>query len=570
MASYQATARLLNEIWESHNKSLKSLVYDKKTGQMLCSKTTYAQVCKILAQQANLQALLEEVPIADVRNQGLLYTAIFELVAGPQQKIMGGGVVKRRIVKHEAALRAAWAVLVPPSLTSNDNDLTTTDTSSIFPRYVRVNTLRTDTTTVRNYLRKALPPQLDKDKDKDDDDDSKEIALDEHIPDLLVLPSTATPALLQALETSTDGGPDRRGDVVLQDKSSCFSAYCLVHGFADNDKATTTTEPPRVYLDACAAPGNKTTHLAALVGQRHTQTASSSQTTPILIRALDRSKTRYQSLQSRVAQYVPKDDARVKVQTHHCDFLQTHSDQTPFAGVTDILLDPSCSGSGIFTRQQQQQQPPPPGDGSEPPNADNDPRLAKLASFQQAVLTHALTQFVAVERVVYSTCSLHVQENEAVVAAILQEHAADWQLVAPACLAAWPRRGQVTAGLTEAQAATLLRVDREDATNGFFVACFARTAASDGSVRPRRRVELPDPPATTVVEDIPPGTGSAVPKRKKAATGTTNDPVAVHPEPKVTTQAAKKTKPPKEASTAKRAPAWATKSGNKRSKKRRN
>jgi hypothetical protein len=154
------------------------------------------------------------------------------------------------------------------------------------------------------------------------------------------------------------------------------------------------------------------------------------------------------------------------------------------------------------------------------------------------------------------------------VAAILKEHAADWQLVAPVCLASWPRRGQVTAGLTEAQAATLLRVDREDATNGFFVACFARTATSDGSVRQRRRVEIPDPPAATVVTEE--GNSHPGPKRKKETPGTTSDPVAVHPEPKATTKAAKKTKPPKEASTAKRAPAWVTKSSNKRTKKRRN
>lgn len=47
-------------------------------------------------------------------------------------------------------------------------------------------------------------------------------------------------------------------------------------------------------------------------------------------------------------------------------------------------------------------------------------RLQALAGFQRKVLSHALS-FPALQRLVYSTCSLHREENEDVVQAVLQE-----------------------------------------------------------------------------------------------------------------------------------------------------
>ena len=47
-------------------------------------------------------------------------------------------------------------------------------------------------------------------------------------------------------------------------------------------------------------------------------------------------------------------------------------------------------------------------------------RVEKLAEFQEAALRHALA-FPALRRLVYSTCSVHQRENEAVVAAVLTD-----------------------------------------------------------------------------------------------------------------------------------------------------
>lgn len=88
---------------------------------------------------------------------------------------------------------------------------------------------------------------------------------------------------------------------------------------------------------------------------------------------------------------------------------------------------------------------------------------------QEAAVLHAL-KFPALQRLVYSTCSIHQRENEDVVAAVLPAAAAaGFKLVDP--FPAWHRRGlTVVAG-----AELLVRTDAyQDGTDGFFVAVFER------------------------------------------------------------------------------------------------
>ena len=161
--------------------------------------------------------------------------------------------------------------------------------------------------------------------------------------------------------------------------------------------------------------------------------------------------------------------------------------------IRGALVDPSCSGSGTVRSRMDHLLPsflqrgepgtlqPPPQvpsnvtageatvsqDGRSGSQAD---RIEKLASFQEAAVKHALL-LPSLQRLVYSTCSVHERENEAVVAAVLPNaKRLGFQLVNP--FPEWHRRGM--AGSVEG-AEMLVRVDPyHDETDGFFIAVFQR------------------------------------------------------------------------------------------------
>lgn len=105
-----------------------------------------------------------------------------------------------------------------------------------------------------------------------------------------------------------------------------------------------------------------------------------------------------------------------------------------------VLVDPSCSGSGIPSRL----------DHLVPtvPDAENLSRVKALSNFQLAILSHAL-RFSGARRVVYSTCSIWEQEDEGVVMRILGKkelRQMGWRLeTRDQVLPTWDRRGRVEA-----------------------------------------------------------------------------------------------------------------------------
>ena len=134
--------------------------------------------------------------------------------------------------------------------------------------------------------------------------------------------------------------------------------------------------------------------------------------------------------------------SKTQVQVFNEDFLKLKPED--YQDVEYIIADPTCSGSGTTNVKSTD--------------------LAKLSNLQCMIVKHAL-KFPAVKKVVYSTCSINVEENENVVQEVLKTMP-DFQLVK--ALESWQRRG--LNGLEEC-----IRVDPEiDLCTGFFVAVFER------------------------------------------------------------------------------------------------
>ncbi len=462
---YAPAAKILNEIW-TKRKGLKTVVYSKE-GELKCSTSTYAICCHVLKERPLLAKLLKKVPKIQAKNQGLVYILLYELLMGPNKKIRGGGALKRQIMSQIDTLQEHFKEISEEEGWVDENNSKTSGVSSkpnsTIPRYVRINTLVADRDEVLDIIKAK----------------TKKVYIDPHVPDLLVLDHTPeSRALLQDLVVSQK--------VILQDKSSCFSALCMVHGFGDRKSKKSKSFD---YLDACAAPGNKTSHLAALVHKVQQGDDVDSSST---IHAFDKSPDRYKMLARRISSLVPQGI----VHCHKQDFFEVSKQKfgeneevedseriknidEKFKNVQAIMLDPSCSGSGMTSNHTENSL-------SRDPFFCNE-RIKTLSNFQYQALYHATTDFPNVDRVVYSTCSLYVQENEGVVQRLLASNS-DWELCPPRCLKSWHRRGLCIdeeenasnendsfKSLTHDQAKCLIRVHPdEDATNGFFVACFQR------------------------------------------------------------------------------------------------
>jgi 25S rRNA (cytosine2278-C5)-methyltransferase len=376
------------------------------------------------------------------------------------------------------------------------------------PRWVRINTLKSS---LENQLRTTFKEFASVDKlDRVLSAQASESLyfLDQHIPNLVALPNGFDVANVEAYKS---------GELIIQDKASCFPAYLL-----DIESATGD------IIDACAAPGNKTTQLAASCGNHKGST-------PVRkVHAFEKDGKRSQTLLRMVQQAGANGLVNIHAQS---DFLLAKPSEEQYQNVTAILLDPSCSGSGIVGREEPKLKLPEAvtnlvsqraggakskkrkrnqtdknneatsygagevgGESYEKDDAINR-RLESLSAFQLKVLQHAMC-FPSATRIVYSTCSIHEEENECVVVRALGSAVAregKWRIFPRSHqvpgLRKWDIRGDV-----EACANTLLGVadtsglvgaveiadacircgkDTDDGTIGFFTTGFYRAARSD-------------------------------------------------------------------------------------------
>lgn len=112
-------------------------------------------------------------------------------------------------------------------------------------------------------------------------------------------------------------------------------------------------------------------------------------------------------------------------------------------------------------------------------------RLKPLSGFQRHILAHAL-RFPNARKVVYSTCSVHSEENEHVVFDVLDKpEFSDWKVQPRSeTIPDWPIRGTDADGQWEGREESLdgmIRCERRMGTHGFFVAVVVRDAESHSS-----------------------------------------------------------------------------------------
>ena len=364
------------------------------------------------------------------------------------------------------------------------------------PRWVRINTIKA---TLKEQLNTTFADYKPVDSVKELLENcssyEKMLHVDIHVPNLVALPPSADLSKTSAY---------LKGQIILQDKASCFPAYLLDPKSNDGD-----------CVDACAAPGNKTTHLAAMTQYEGTIRKPT-------IYACERDKSRALTLERMVR--IAGAQTNVVIRAGQ-DFLRTNPSQPPWDSVGALLLDPSCSGSGIvgrdetlkvvlpsresnglFTPSSKKRKRKAPAKSNavvverlevleEIPISETeapDPlsvRLAALSAFQLKLLLHAF-EFPKARKITYSTCSIHAEENEHVVLKALGSPTAkrrgwgvlrrDEQITG---VRAWEIRGDLQACKevmdgedVEQIAEACIRCEKgtKEGTQGFFVAAFVR------------------------------------------------------------------------------------------------
>ena len=350
--------------------------------------------------------------------------------------------------------------------------------SGLQPRWVRINNLKTTCLEELQTLCKAYTGQSTLDQVISDSGATRSYVCDPNVPDLV-----ATNASTKEI-TSTRSY--QTGKIVLQDKASCFPAHLLL-----NSKSKHCARKYSIgygdVLDACAAPGNKSTHLASILATNNEAYSGSACPKPIIY-ACERDAMRSETLHKMLDR--AGTGSAVKVLAKQ-DFLALNPQNDRFGNVTHLLLDPSCSGSGMLSREdvpnlvlpkntrnksndksmvsikrptgrsvknglgKRKRELPSEmisenvdaAESTVTSTALDTERLRKLSNLQTRIIEHAFA-FSSATVVTYSTCSIHTIENEMVALRALSSDIAkrrSWRVLKrdeqPEGLGIWSHRG---------------------------------------------------------------------------------------------------------------------------------
>ncbi|WP_216900934.1 16S rRNA (cytosine(967)-C(5))-methyltransferase [Synechococcus sp. CCY 9618] len=158
--------------------------------------------------------------------------------------------------------------------------------------------------------------------------------------------------------------------------------------------------PGQRILDACAAPGGKSTHLAELSGDRGE------------VWAVDRSSARLQRLERNAERL-----GLGSIRSLAADATALGEAKPHWRASFDrILLDAPCSGLGTLARHPDARWRITPG------------AIEGLVPLQRQLLEGLLPLLAPGGRLVYATCTVHPMENGTLISALLRDHP-DWRLL---------------------------------------------------------------------------------------------------------------------------------------------
>lgn len=200
------------------------------------------------------------------------------------------------------------------------------------------------------------------------------------------------PSLPQALRLIGNTGPIqnlpgfREGWWTVQDSSAQLVGHLL------------NPQPGEVVIDACAAPGGKTTHIAELMGDNGRVLAG------------DRTTSRLRKLQENAR--------RLNLQSIQV-FTGDSRNLPQWQNTADrVLLDAPCSGLGTMHRHADAR-------WRQTPES-----VQELSLLQTELIAHTSTFVKKGGVLVYATCTLHPAENEGVISRFLADYP-HWQIEPP-------------------------------------------------------------------------------------------------------------------------------------------
>jgi 16S rRNA (cytosine967-C5)-methyltransferase len=239
----------------------------------------------------------------------------------------------------------------------------------------------------------------------------------------LPVTGTAAPALPEGivLEGPFDAhgsGLFERGAIMPQSRASMLVSRVLA------------PEPGERVLDLCAAPGAKTTHLAALLEDRGE------------VVAVERHRVRADAL-ARTCRQMHASCVRVEV----ADAAERRSEER----YDRVLVDPPCSGLGTL-----QSRP----DLRWRANPDS---ISELSALQRRILDAAARQTAAGGALVYSVCTISRTEGPDLIDGFLRDHP-EFE----------PEDASAAGGREPAEGPYLQLLLHRDRTDGFFIARLRR------------------------------------------------------------------------------------------------